>query len=271
MNIVDIFQYSFFVRGLEAGIIVAFIAPLIGIFLVLRRYSLIADTLAHVSLAGVALGFLTGINPILTALGTTVAASLGIERLRSTNRIYGESALALFLSGSLALATVLLSLGRGFNSNLFNYLFGSIVTVTQTDVYTIAVLAVVIVITLALFWKELIYITFSEESAKVSGIPTSRINTVLIVLAAVTIALAIPIVGVLLIAALIVIPVVSALQLRKSFVQTLMYAEGISLLSVVSGIFIAFYFDLSTGGTIVLVMLAIFLAIMAYKSLVSAK
>ena len=267
MSIYEILQYGFFQRGLEAGIIVAFIAPLIGIFLVLRRYSLIADTLAHVSLAGVALGFITGINPILTALGTAVVASLGIEQLRLTQRIYGESALALFLSGSLALATVLLSLGPGFNSNLFNYLFGSIVTVTQTDVYTILGLAVIVALVLIAFWKELVYITFSEESAKVSGIPTSRINTVLILLAAVTISLAIPIVGVLLIAALIVIPVVTALQLRTSFVQTLVYAEVVSFVSVISGIFMSFYLDLSTGGTIVLIMLAIFMATMGYKNL----
>lgn len=265
MNFYDILQYGFFVRGLEAGIIVAFIAPLIGVFLVLRRYSLIADTLAHVSLAGVALGFLTGINPMLTALGTTVVASLGIEKLRSAQRIYGESALALFLSGSLALATVLLSLGRGFNSNLFNYLFGSIVTVTQSDVYTITVLAVVVVAVLAAFYKELVYITFSEESAKVSGIPTTRINTILILLAAVTIALAIPIVGILLISALIVIPVVSALQLRKSFAQTILYAEAVSLFSVITGVFVSFYLNLSTGGTIVLIMLGIFLLISAFK------
>lgn len=268
MSFYDIFQYSFFVRGLEAGIIVAFIAPLIGIFLVLRRYSLIADTLAHVSLAGVALGFLTGINPMLTALGTTVAASLGIEKLRSTQRIYGESALALFLSGSLALATVLLSLGRGFNNNLFNYLFGSIVTVTQTDVYTIAVLAIVVALMLALFYKELVYISFSEESAKVSGIPTSYINTILILLTAVTIALAIPIVGILLIAALIVIPVVSALQLRKSFTETMLYAEAISLFSVIAGIFVSFYLNLSTGGTIVLIMLAFFVLISSSKKFI---
>ncbi len=266
MSLYDILQYGFFQRGLEAGIIVAFIAPLIGIFLVLRRYSLIADTLAHVSLAGVALGFLTGINPILTALGTAVVASLGIERLRLTQRIYGESALALFLSGSLAVATVLLSLGRGFNSNLFNYLFGSIVTVTQTDVYVIAALAIVVVLVLTAFYKELVYITFSEESAKVSGIPTSRINTILILLAAVTIALAIPTVGILLIAALIVIPVVSALQLRQSFLRTILYAEVFSLCSVIAGIFTSFYLNLSTGGTIVLIALGIFLLITVGKT-----
>ncbi len=261
----DIFQYSFVVRGLEAGVIVALIAPLIGIFLVLRRYSLIADTLAHVSLAGVALGLLLGINPILSALGITVVSSLGIERLRKTKRIYGESALALFLSGSLALATILLSLGHGFNANLFNYLFGSIVTVTRTDVLTIAALAVIVVITLAAFYKELIYITFDEESAQVNGIPTRRINMILIVLAALTISLAIPVVGILLIAALIVIPVVAALQLRKSFTQTILYAEGISLVSVLAGIFTSFYLNLSTGGTIVLIMLAVFIAILMVR------
>jgi len=227
---------------------------------------LIADTLAHVSLAGIALGLLLGVNPIFTALGVTVVSSLGIERLRTTKRIYGESALALFLSGSLALATVLLSLGKGFNSGLFNYLFGSIVTVTQSDVYIISILAIIVVVLLIAFYKELIYISFDEESAKVSGIPVRLINTVLVVLAALTITLAIPIVGVLLIAALIVVPVVTALQFRKSFAKTIVYAECISLFSVIAGIFSSFYFDFSTGGTIVLIMLIIFVIVLVTKS-----
>ena len=257
----DLFQYSFVLRGLEAGLIVAFVAPLIGIFLVLRRYSLIADTLAHVSLAGIALGLLFGLSPILTALGITVVSSLGIERLRDSKRIYGESALALFLSGSLALATVLLSLAKGFNTNLFSYLFGSIVTVTTADVYTIGVLAVIVSATLLLFYKELVYITFDEEAARVSGLPTKLINAVLIILAAFTVSLSIPVVGVLLIAALIVVPVVASLQLKKSFSETIFYAELISVLSVVAGIITSFYFNLSTGGTIVLIMLAVFLVL----------
>jgi zinc transport system permease protein len=257
----EIFQYSFIVRGLEAGVIVAAIAPLIGIFLVLRRYSLIADTLAHVSLAGIAIGLLLGINPVLTALGTSVVASLGIERLRTSKKVYGESALALFLSGSLALAVVILSMSHGLNANLFNYLFGSIVTVTLDDILIISSLAAVVVLVLGIFYKQLVYITFDEEAAKVSGVPTRLVNTVLIVLAALTVSLAIPIVGVLLIAALIVIPVVAALQLRKSFVKTIVYAEIISVFSVITGILASFYFNLSTGGTIVLVMLAIFIII----------
>jgi zinc transport system permease protein len=255
----NILQYSFIIRGLEAGVIIALIAPLIGIFLVLRRYSLIADTLAHVSLAGIAIGLLLGINPVLTAIGTAVIASLGIERLRTSKKVYGESALALFLSGSLALSVVILSLGHGFNANLFNYLFGSIVTVTASNIYIIFVLGIVVVLTLLILYKQLVYISFDEDAAKVSGVPIRLVNTILIILAALTVAIAIPIVGALLIAALIVVPVITALQFKKSFIGTIVYAEIISLSSVIAGIFSSFYFNLSTGGTIVLIMLLIFL------------
>lgn len=261
----DIFAYSFIVRGLEAGVMVALIAPLIGIFLVLRRYSLIADTLAHVSLAGVALGYLTGISPMLTAIGVTVLSSLGIEKLRTDRRVYGEAALALFLSGSLALATVLLSIGNGFRASLFNYLFGSILTVSQLDVYVIGALAILIALILIAHYKELMYISFDEEAARVSGIPVKRINTILIVLAALTISLSIPVVGILLIAALIVIPVVAALQLRQSFTMTVVYAEIISVVSVVSGIIASYYLDVAASGMIVLMMLAMFLSISFLK------
>jgi zinc transport system permease protein len=255
----EIFQYSFVIRAFEAGIIVAAIAPLIGIFLVLKRYSLIADTFSHVSLAGIAVGLLLGINPILAALAFAILASFGVEKLRTSKKIYGESALAIFLSGALALAVVVISIAHGFNTNLYNYLFGSIVTVTMFDVYIISVLAIVVVAVLLKFYKEIIYISFDEDSAKVSGIPVKLVNGILILLAAVTVSLAIPIVGVLLISALIVIPVVAALQLKKSFLKTLIYAELISVFSVISGIFTSFYLNLSTGGTIVLIMLAIFL------------
>ncbi|MCK9352284.1 MAG: metal ABC transporter permease [Candidatus Paceibacterota bacterium] len=254
----NIFQYSFMVRGLEAGIIVALIAPAIGIFLVLRRYSLIADTLAHVSLAGIALGLLLGINPIYGAIGVTALSTVGIERLRSTNKVYGESSLALFLSGSLAFAVILLSLANGFNTGLFSYLFGSIVTVTQNDVYTILILSGIVAAVLAFFYKELIYISFDEEAARAGGIPTRTINFVLILLTALVVSLSIPIVGVLLISALMVIPVVSALQFKRGFATTVLYAEIISIFSVIFGIIASFYLNLSTGGTIVLIMLAIF-------------
>jgi len=263
----SIFQYGFIVRGFEAGIIVSLIAPLIGIFLVLRRYSLIADTLAHVSLAGIALGLLLGLNPIYTAIGVTAVSSVGIEQLRTSKKIYGESALALFLSGSLAIAVILISLAKGFNTGLFSYLFGSIVTVTQNDVYTIAVLAAVVAIVISLFYKELVYISFDEESARVAGIPTKFINILLILLAALVVSLSIPIVGVLLISALIVIPVVTALQCKQNFATTILIAEIISLFSVISGIITSFYLNLSTGGTIVLIMLVVFGLVLGLKKI----
>lgn len=263
--IFDIFQYEFMVRALEAGILIGIVSPIIGVFLVLRRYALIADTLSHVSLAGIALALFLGIPPLLTALFTALFAALGIEKLRRSNRVYGESALALFLSGSLAFAVVLLSFARGLNANLFGYLFGSIVTVTSTDVVVIASASLLVLLLVGLFYKELVFTTFDELSARVGGIPTRFINNLLILLAALTVSLAIPIVGALLISALIVVPVVTALQFRKGFLKTLMIAEAVSVVSVFSGILLSFLFDLSTGGTIVLVMLSIFLIVFVLK------
>jgi len=217
----DIFQYGFILRGIEIGLIIGVIAPLIGIFLVLRRYSLIADTLSHVSLAGVALGLLLNINPLLTAIGVSVLSSFAIEKLRLSKKVYGESALSIFLSGSLALAVVIISLAHGFSVDLFNYLFGSIVTVKQSDVLIILVTGIFVFLAIIALYKELVYITFDEEAARVGGIPTKTINTIFIILAALTVALAIPIVGILLISALVVVPVVTALQLKASFLRTI--------------------------------------------------
>lgn len=140
---------------------------------------------------------------------------------------------------------------------------------TAGDVYVIATLAVIVIAVLSAFYKELVYISFDEEAARVGGIPTRLINMILIVLSALTVSLSIPIVGVLLIAALIVIPVVAALQFRESFARTILYSEFISLFSVISGIFVSFYLNLSTGGTIVLIMLAIFVCILGGKYLSS--
>lgn len=262
---INLLGYDFVVRGLIAGLVMAMIAPVIGIFLVLRRYSLIADTLAHVSLAGIALGLLLNINPLFTAIGATTVSSLAIEKLRGSRGVYGESALALFLSGSLAVAVVLLSLANGFNSGLFSYLFGSVVTVSQSDLMVVAGLGLLVLLLVGGMYKELVYVTFDEESAKVSGIKTGVINTIFIVLTALTISLAIPIVGVMLIAALLVIPVITALQLRKSFLPTIVVAQIIAVFSVMAGMTISFYLNWPSGGTIVLVTLAIFLVTQLFK------
>ncbi len=262
----NLFQYGFIIRGFEAGLIIALIAPLIGLFLVLRRYSLIADTLSHVSLAGVAIGLFLGFNPIATAIAVSIISSVFIERLRISKKVFGESALAIFLSGSLAVAVIIISLAHGFSVDLFNYLFGSIVTVKQSDVSLIAGTGAAVIIISLLFYKELLFVTFDEEAARVAGLPTKALNIMLITLTALTVSLAIPIVGVLLISTLIVVPVVAALQFGTSFRNTLIVAESISLFSVIAGIIISFYLNLSTGGTIVLLSIGIFLTVYIYKN-----
>ncbi len=263
----NLFHYDFIVRGIEVGLLIGLIAPVIGTFLVLRRYALIADTLAHVSLAGVALGLLLVINPLITGIVAAVISSVAVERLRLSKRVYADSALSIFLSGSLALAIVLVSVSRGFSVDIFNYLFGSIVTVSASDVYLIITLGVIVLATIVAFYKELLFITFDEEGAQVAGVKTRLVNSILIILAALTVSLAIPIVGTLLIAALIVIPVVTALQFRKSFLRTVLIAEVISLFSVFVGIVSSFYLNIPAGGAIVLLTVLIFIIVFTLKSM----
>jgi len=254
----EILQYEFMVRAFQAGLLVAVIAPLIGIFLVLRRYSLIADTLAHVSLMGVALGLLLRVPPLVTAFVVSVVSSVLIERLRLSQRVYSDAALSVFLSGSLAMALLILSLADGFSVNLFSYLFGSLVTVGPSDLYLIGSVGLVVLLSVFLMYKELLFVSFDEEGAQVAGIPTRLVNILLIALAGLTVSIALPIVGALLIAALIVIPILIALQFRRSFVATILIAEVVSVFAVISGITLSYYFDLSAGGTIVLILVGLF-------------
>lgn len=263
----NFWEYSFVLRGLEAGMLIAIIAPLIGIFLVLRRYALIADTLSHVSLTGVAVGLLSGVHPLYTAVLSSVVSAVAMERLRAGKRVYGDTALSLFLSGSLALAIVLIGLAHGFNTNLFSYLFGSVLTVTNTDLWVIGVLGAGIVIFILHFYRELLSVSFDEETAAVSGVPVEPLNILFITAAAVSIAIAIPIVGILLVSALMVIPVVAALQLKKGFRATLLFAEAISILCAILGMIVSFYLNLSPGGTIVLLMLFVFVVILGWKKI----
>lgn len=255
----EIFQFDFMVRAFAAGLAIAVIAPVIGMFLVVRRYSLMADTLAHVSLAGVAIGLLLGLNPVITAIIASIAASLGIERLRTTKRMLGESVLALFLSGSLAIAVILLSLAKGFNMNLFSYLFGSISVVSPLDLYLTLGLAVCLILTVKVLYKEFFFLSFDADLARASGVRTKTLALILTALAAVTVSLSIRVVGVLLIGALMVIPVISAMQFGRGFRNTMLLSVVFSVVSVISGLFLSFYWNIASGGAIVVVALVIFL------------
>lgn len=261
----EIFQYEFMRRALVAGLVMAIIAPLIGQFLVVRRYALMADTLAHVSLVGVALGLLLNTQPILTALVTTVIASMGIEKLRSAKKISGESLLALFLSGSLAIAIVLISAVKGFKVDLFSFLFGSITTVSSNDLILALFLAIILILVIGIFYRQLFLISFDEDLAKVDGLKTKTLNNLLVILTAIAVSIGIRVVGVLLIGALMVIPVITAIQFGKSFLKTLLIAISISLFSTIAGLVLSYYFDLASGGTIVLISLVFFLFTLAWN------
>ncbi|GMU25709.1 MAG: ABC transporter [Candidatus Uhrbacteria bacterium] len=260
-----IFQYDFMIRAFLAGIVVAVIAPLIGVFLVVRRYSLLADTLSHVSLLGVAAGAVFRFNPMVGAIAVSVLAALGIDRLREKRKMFGESVLALFLSGSLALAIVLLGVSHNLNVNIFSYLFGSIATVSAGDVRLVAVLGVAVLAATILLFRKIFVVAYDEELAKAGGLPVRALNTALMLLAGITVSLSIRVVGVLLVGALMVIPVLTTSQFSKSFFKTTVHSIALSLIAVIAGLFASFYLDIPSGGTIVVIALLMFAASLVGK------
>ncbi|RJR15029.1 metal ABC transporter permease [Candidatus Microgenomates bacterium] len=262
---IDIFTFSFMIRAFIAGIAISVIAPLIGTFVVVKRFSLIGDTLSHVALVGVAIGLLTGLHPLLTTLVVTIAAAFLIEYLRSRRHISGETVLAMLLPAGLAISLILLAVANGFNSNLFSYLFGSITTVTETDVWLILGMAAVVIVTIGVFYKQLLFVTFDEESARINGIAVERMNLLLVILTAVTVSLAMRIVGVLLIGALMVIPVVTAQQIARSFKASIVIALMFALTSVLVGLLLSYYLSLPAGAAIVLLSLLMFIVVMLFK------
>src|SRR5712664_3276589 len=241
----EFLQYGFMHRAFAAGVVTALICPAIGVFLILRRLSLIADTLAHVALAGVALGLVLGISPVVGALVVVLAGAVGMERLRARGALQGDAALAVFLSGGFALAVVLISLARGFNADLFAILFGSILTVTSGDVWLIAALGAVVTVAIGGFYRQLLAITLHEDLARTSGVPVGALNLLLPVLTA---------------SAMIVIPALTGFALGRSFHAATAIAIGIALLSMTSGLIAAYYLRLAAGGAVVLVALLIFAA-----------
>jgi zinc transport system permease protein len=234
------------------GAIVGVLAPAVGFFLVQRQQSLIGDGIGHVAFAGVAIGYLVGISPVLTALVAAVVGAVAIEWLRSRRHAAGDQALALVFYTGLALGVVLISVAGALNVNLLAFLFGSILTVTTTDLALVAVLGVAGLATVALLYRALAGVVLDEEGARVAGVPIAALNVVVAVLAALTVALSMRVVGILLIAALMVLPVIAASRIAWSMRSTMLLAMAIGLASVLAGLSVSYYADLPPGGTIVL-------------------
>ena len=234
------------------GAIVGVIAPAVGFFLVQRRMSLIGDGIGHTAFAGVALGYLLGVPPVATALAASVLAAVSIEWLRAHRRTAGDQALALVFYTGIAAGVVLVSAAGALDVDLFAFLFGSILTVTGEDLVLVAVLGGAGLVTIALFYRALVAIVLDEEGARVAGVPIGRLNILIAVLAALTVALSMRVVGILLIAALMVLPVIAARRIAWSMGSTIVLSSAIGLASVLGGLTIAYYADLPPGGTIVL-------------------
>ncbi|KAA9026326.1 metal ABC transporter permease [Niallia endozanthoxylica] len=263
--IAEMFQYEFLQNAFLTGAIIGIIAPLIGVFVVVRRLSLIADALSHVTLAGIAASLLIekkflvagSLSPIYMGMLFSVAGSLFIEKLRNVYKHYQELAIPIILSGGIGLSVIFISLADGFNTDLFSYLFGSVSAVSRADLWLIVIISIFVIAIIFLLYKELFLISFDEEHAKASGLPTKGLHLLFIVMVALVIAASMRVVGILLVSALMTLPVAAAIRLAKGFKQTIVYSILFGETSVLGGLFISYYLDLAPGGTIVMISILI--------------
>ncbi len=255
----EMLEMEFMQRAWLAGLIMAVICPLIGSFLVLRRQSLIGDGLGHIAFAGVAGGALWGYSPVLSAAAATIIGALAIEKVRTRLSDASDMVLAIFFYSGMGLAVIFTGLNKDGGFNLGSILFGSLMTVSSKDLLIVTALGCCTVLFVMLFYRPLQYLTFDEVSAKVSGLPVERLNLLLALLTALTVALSMRIVGLLLVSAMMVIPVACALQTARSFAATIMQSMLYGLLTVFLGLTISYYANLAPGGTIVLTGTALFL------------
>lgn len=265
----SLFEYEFLQNAFLSGLLIGLIAPLLGVYVVVRRMSLIADALSHVTLAGIAASLLlekkftafAGLNPIYLGMGFSVAGSLLVEKLRAVYKHYQELAIPIILSSGVGISVIFISLADGFNTDLFSYLFGSISAVSRTDLYVIIAVSVIVIAIIFLLYKELFLLSFDEEHATASGINAKWIHFIFILLVALVIASSMRIVGILLVSSLMTLPVAASIRIAKGFKQTIFFSVLFGEISVIIGLFLAYYLDLAPGGTIVI--LSVFILVIA--------
>lgn len=260
-----IFEFEFMRRAFIVGIMLALIIPCIGVIVVLKRLSMIGDSLAHTSLAGVAAGLILNINPIAGAIAACIAASLGIEYIRKKLPRFAEMSIAITMSAGIGLAGVL----SGFisNTNFNSFLFGSIVAISDFELRLVAIVCAIVLLSFVLLYKELFFISLDERLARLAGVPVWAVNFIFTILTAVTVSVASRTVGALIVSSLMVIPTACAMQLAKSYKKTVLYSIGFALLFMVSGLFLSYYQRLKPGATIVLIGVVCLLIIVTVKNI----
>jgi zinc transport system permease protein len=252
------FELGFMQRALVAGVAVGIFAPMIGTFLVQRRMSLMGDGIGHLAFAGIGIGLLLSVWPVWGALVLAIVGALGVERLRARRKASGDLALALFLYSGIAAGVVLVSLGGGLNASLLTYLFGQPLTVNDREIVAILALGGAIVLSMLVLRRALFAIVTDEEWARVAGLPVRLLNDLLAVVTATAVVAAMRVVGLLLIAAMMVLPVASGQLLGRSFRSTLRWSIGIGVATVIVGLAASRVWGLAPGGTIVLLAAAVF-------------
>lgn len=259
MSAIDLFlDYPFLQRALFAALIVAALCATLGVYVVLRGLSMLGDGLAHISFAGVALGLVLGIYPLLLALVAAILGALAIHALRAREVVRGDTAIGILFTAGLAIGILLISRSRGLGVDLSSYLFGNLLAVTSRDVVLVASVASLLLIGLLVVHKELLYVTFNEEAARLSGLPVPALDVLFTAATAAGIVVASRVVGVLLVSALLVVPAATALQFGRSFRTTLFLSVAAGLTSVVAGVFVSAEFGLATGATVALAATALF-------------
>lgn len=259
MGIADFLQYGFVQRALIAGSFIALLCSTLGVFLVLRRLSLIGDGLAHATFGSVAVAMLLRMSPLYVSIPLVMAAAVVILKLTERFRVYGDAAIGIVSSLGIAAGVMISSAAGGFNVDLFSYLFGSILSISADEVFLSVGLSAVVLFVLSFFYHELLSLTFDEEASRVSGVNTERLNILFVLLTALTVVLSMKVAGIMLISALLILPAVTALQISRSFRSTIAIAAAVSVVSVISGILISFPLDLPTGATIVAVNFVFFI------------
>lgn len=268
-------QFEFLRNAVYTGVLIGILAPMLGVFVVVRRLSLIADALSHVTLAGIAasllvekkLGLFIGMSPLYFGMAFSVTGALFIEKLRNVYKHYQELAIPIILSAGIGLGAIFISLADGFNTDLFNYLFGSVSAVSRTDFWVIFYIAIAILITIFLFYKELFVLSFDEEHARVSGVNSKIFHLIFIVMVALVIAVSMRVVGILLVSSLMTLPVASSMRIAKGFKQTIFLSILFGEIAVIGGLITSFYFDLAPGGTIVIISVLILISTIVWKKM----
>lgn len=279
--IAGLLEYEFLQNAFLTGLLIGVVAPLIGVFIVVRRLSLIADALSHVTLAGIAASLLlskkwslfAGLNPLYLGMAFSVMGSLFIEKLRSVYKHYQELAIPIILSGGIGLGVIFISLADGFNTDLFSYLFGSVSAVSRIDLIIIFIISLLVILLIFLLYKELFLLSFDEEHAKASGIAAKSVHFIFILMVALVIAASMRIVGILLVSSLMTLPVAASIRIAKGFKQTIFFSILFGELSVLGGLTISYYLDLAPGGTIVMIAVVILIITIMFKkwNIVKAK